>query len=239
MRRWPSTKSMLVANLISNPWNIIQNLTVDSLSLKLSSNLVLGISKLPTLQDLRATIFRWFITEVPHNGHINVLHDENEHTVQLHVTVVRRQSHILWVVKPRRGVSSYGFLNKVYCLHLQVLLSPPSLYLDYPALNTKPVPSLESSVNMYRTNRHGVTSKKVWIFLNTAAIEPEISHHSNFGWLLQRIQICSLCLRTQTTESSRHYFLKGNLLQNIFDRTELVLKAQFHGPQAWDLTTFP
>lgn len=143
MRRWSTTKPILVANLISNPGNIIQNLRLDSLSLNLSSTLVLGVSKRPTLQDFRAKFFHWFITEVPHHGHINVLH----------VTTVRRQSQILWVVKPCSGVSKYRFIEEVYCLQLQFLLAPPSLYLDHLALNTKHVPSLESSVNMYQSTR--------------------------------------------------------------------------------------
>lgn len=143
MRRWSATKLMLVANLISNPWNIIQNLRVDSLSLKSSSNLVLGASKRRTLKDFRAKIFYRFIAEVPHHGHINVLH----------VTAVPMQGQILWIVKPYSGLSSYRFLDEVHCLHLQVLLAPPSLYLDYPALHTKPIPSLESSVNLYQSTR--------------------------------------------------------------------------------------
>jgi hypothetical protein len=58
MRRWSTKKPMLFVNYISDPWSIIQNLRVDSLSLKY----------------FRVKIIHCFITEVPHHGHINVLH---------------------------------------------------------------------------------------------------------------------------------------------------------------------
>lgn len=170
-------KHILVASLISNPWNIIQNLRVYSLSPKLSSNLVLYVSKRPTLKDFRAKIFHRFITEVPHHGHINVLH----------VTAVRRQSQIMWVITPFSGVSRYQFLEEVYCLHLQILLAPPSLYLDYPALNTKPVPSLESSVYMYQSTRLNIQEEMV--------LPQHCCESLNFGRILLHIHICSFCSR--------------------------------------------
>jgi hypothetical protein len=59
----------------------------------------------------------------------------------------------LWVVRPRGCVSSTRFFGEIYCLHLQILLAPPSLYLDDHTLNTELIPSPESSVNMYQSSR--------------------------------------------------------------------------------------